>query len=165
MISCRVGKECWFFMNLHRSAERGKNDLDGKQVLPSLRGLVNVESRCTLHMRVRKRRPGWTQKMFNFSLLLPLNTNCISSCLKLLDFFHWINPSVKKVVGMDILVSHPLWFLLACWYFSLGLFWLFWRRLSISCNVNLLVTNCVIFVFIYPLKDISIFFMYSILYW
>lgn len=81
------------------SAERGKKDLDGKQVLPSLRGLVNVESRCILHTRMRKRRPGWTQEMFNFFLVLPSNTNFISSCLKLLDLFHWVSPSVKKSGG------------------------------------------------------------------
>ena len=41
----------------------------------------------------------------------------------------------KKKMGIDILVSNPFWFFLACWHFFLRFFWFFWISfLNISCE-------------------------------
>ena len=38
-------------------------------------------------------------------------------------------------MGIDILVSNPFWFFLACWHFFLRFFWFFWISfLNISCE-------------------------------
>ena len=68
-----------------------------------------------------------------FSVLPLKSNNFISLCLILLflELLHWISPSVKKkkVIGMNILVSNPFWFLFTCWHFFQGLLQLFGRKL------------------------------------